>query len=471
MNTDHKGVRNATENPCNMCMPLGAIVPFKGIENAMVIIHGSQGCATYMRRHMAEHFNEPIDVASSAITEKGTIYGGEANLKQGLNNLINLYNPQVVGILSTCLAETIGEDIRRIAAAFQQEKQDSSVPRLIPVQTPGFGGSHTEGYFQALRSIVSTVCTRTLQHDGINVIVPHISPADTREIKRILELMQLKYTLLPDISDTLDSPYTQAYHKIPAGGTPLPAIAVMGGARATIQFGETVEDELSPGKYLQDVYGVPLYNLPLPVGIVACDQFIGLLQSLSRNIIPDILVKERGRLQDAMVDSHKYNREGRAAVFGEPETVYAVTSILVENGVFPAILATGSSSPRLKGLLLQLTSACDENPLIMLDSDFANIRNHCASRGVNLAVGNSDGRFLTEQEDIPLVRLGFPIHDRIGGQRILTLGYTGTTMLLDQLTNTLLANKLSHYRRDLYQKFYKHRETGDDNPSVGRNLL
>jgi len=453
-----------------MCMPMGAIVPFKGIKDTMVIIHGSQGCATYMRRHMAEHFNEPIDVASSSITETGTIYGGEANLKQGLDNLIQLYNPQVVGILSTCLAETIGEDIGRIAAVYQTEKGESFSPRLIPVPTPGYGGSHAEGYFQALRSIVQTLSKKFMKHNGINVIVPHISPADVREIKRILELMQVQYTLLPDISDTLDSPYTKVYKKIPEGGTSLEDIEAMAGAQATIQFGEAVDDELSPGKYLETEYGVPLYNLPLPMGIAACDKFIELLHRLTQKTIPEGLKKERGRLQDAMVDSHKYNREGRAAVFGEPETVYGISRVLVENGITPAILATGSKSLPLKGLLQLLTSKCEEEALIMLNTDFSNIRSHCADKGINLAIGNSDGRFLTEREGIPLVRVGFPIHDRIGGQRIMTVGYTGTTMLLDQITNTLLTSKLSSYREDLYQRFYVNPVVSNDE-QVRRNSL
>jgi len=99
-------------------MPMGGILPFKGVEGGMVLLHGSQGCATYMRRHMAEHFNEPVDVASSSLNEKGTVYGGEASLKQGLDNLIKLYNPGIIGVLTTCLAETIGEDTARITAEY-----------------------------------------------------------------------------------------------------------------------------------------------------------------------------------------------------------------------------------------------------------------------------------------------------------------------------------------------------------------
>jgi nitrogenase molybdenum-iron protein NifN len=455
MNADTKTARSVSENPCRMCMPMGGILPFKGIENAMLIIHGSQGCATYMRRHMAEHFNEPIDVASSSITEQGTIYGGEVNLKQGLKNLIKLYEPEVVGILSTCLAETIGEDIARITSAFVKEQTGSSLPRLIPVSSPGYGGSLTEGYFQALYSIVENVSQESPPHHGINVIVPHISPADTREIKRILDVMGAPYTLLPDLSDTLDSPYSKVYKRIPPGGTPLASIEAMAGAQATIEFGETLPDGLSPGKYLRDQFGVSLYRLPLPMGIAACDKFLELLKTLTGNPVPEALKKERGRLQDAMIDSHKYNREGKAAVFGEPETVYGISRVLLENGVTPAIIATGSSNPSLKGLVEGLSHSDEAEPFILLDTDFAELRRYCAAKEVNLAIGNSDGRFLTEKEGLPLVRVGYPIHDRIGGQRILSVGYTGTVMLLDQITNTLLANKLNHYRNDLYQEFYR----------------
>ena len=73
--------RDLSQNPCHMCMPMGGILALKGIEGAMPLLHGSQGCSTYMRRHIAEHFNEPVDVASSALNEKGTVYGGKANLK------------------------------------------------------------------------------------------------------------------------------------------------------------------------------------------------------------------------------------------------------------------------------------------------------------------------------------------------------------------------------------------------------
>ncbi len=100
--------RSIAENPCNMCMPMGGIIALKGIEGAMVILHGSQGCITYMRRHIAEHFDEPVDVGSSSLNEKGTIYGGSAQLKTAIDNIRKAYDPAVIGVLTTCLAETTG---------------------------------------------------------------------------------------------------------------------------------------------------------------------------------------------------------------------------------------------------------------------------------------------------------------------------------------------------------------------------
>jgi len=432
---------------------MGGILPFKGLEQSMVIIHGSQGCATYMRRHIAEHFNEPVDVGSSSLNEKGTIYGGENNLKQGLDNIIRLYNPGVIGVLTTCLAETIGEDIERITADYLRDRGIENLP-IITVPTPGYGDSHSEGYWLTVKRIVAHLARETEKHNKVNLIVPNISPADLREIKRILDLMEIDYVLLPDFSDTLDRPFAKPYKKIPDGGTKLADIAGMPGAIATIQMGVTVDDSSSPGKYLESEFGVPLYNLPIPIGIEGTDKFIKVLEELSGKVMPESLNRERGRLLDAMIDSHKYNFQGRSVIFGDPELVYAMTKTCLENGVSPVVVATGSNTTRLADLLAPEMCQAQNRFYLLNEADFTLIRQKSKEMQANIAIGHSDGRYLTEREGIPLVRMGFPIHDRMGGQRLLSVGYTGTAMFIDRITNTLLENKLSNYRSSMYQRYY-----------------
>ncbi|MTI80365.1 MAG: nitrogenase [Firmicutes bacterium] len=441
--------RNVNENPCNMCMAMGGIIPFKGIEESMVIIHGSQGCSTYMRRHIAEHFNEPIDVGSSSLNEKGTIYGGGDNLKKAIDNIIKVYNPAIIGVLTTCLAETIGEDIDGIASEYLKEKELNNLP-IITVSTPGYGNTHAEGYWAAVKRIVTNLAIKKEKGSKVNIIIPQLSPADIREIKRLLQLMEVQYTLLPDFSDTLDRPFERSYKKITKDGTKIKDIVEMPDAVATIQMGVTIEENYSPGKYLEDEFGVPLYNTPIPIGLENTDVFLSLLSQLTGKEVPEALKQERGRLLDCMIDSHKYNAQGTSAIFGEPELVFAATKMCCENGIKPAVVATGSKTAKLAELVKPL---CGDASLLD-EADFVSIRSISTEMKVNVAIGNSDGKYLTEKEGIPLVRFGFPIHDRIGGQRLLSVGYIGTTMFLDRVTNTLLENKYNNYRKEMYQKFY-----------------
>jgi nitrogenase molybdenum-iron protein NifN len=71
--------------------------------------------------------------------------------------------------------------------------------------------------------------------------------------------------------------------------------------------------------------------------------------------------------------------------------------------------------------------------------DFAAIREIALGLSAEFLIGNSKGAAIARELDIPLIRVGFPIHDRIGGQRILHLGYRGAQQLFDTIANALLA--------------------------------
>lgn len=449
---ENRNLVNLNVNPCKMCMPMGAVTAIKGIENSMMILHGSQGCSTYIRRHMAGHYNEPIDVASSSLNEEGTVYGGEGNLKKALGNVIKLYNPEFIGVATTCLAETIGEDVKRIVSEFVEGEKPEKC-RIVTVQTPGYGGSQFEGYFAALTAVVREISTDDRPNGRINIIAAGMNPGDIRNVKAILAAFDADYILLPDISGTLDAPYSGEFRKIPEGGTGLGDIKAMAGASATIELGVTVPENLSPGAFLNEKYGVPLYRCPLPIGIKNTDLFVGFLCSITCKPVPDALKEERGRLVDGMIDSHKYNGEGRAVIFGEPELVFALASLCVENGVKPVLMATGA---RNKALRQQIEGLRGYEAMTVLDeTDFDTILDQAVKLNANLLIGNSDGKVITEKAGIPLVRAGFPIHDRVGGQRLAYTGYAGTLKLLDDITNTLLESKHEKYRESMYEKYFK----------------
>lgn len=458
-----KNLVNLNVNPCKMCMPMGSATAFYGIAKCVSILHGSQGCATYIRRHMATHYNEPVDIASTSLTEEGTIFGGEKNLLKGLSNLVKLYDPQVIGVATTCLAETIGEDVERIIATFYEANPDLNVT-IIPVAAAGYGGTQYEGFFHALRAIVSHVKMDAAPHNGINVITGILSPADTRALKSLLDSTGLSYTLLPDLSDNLDGAHNPEYNRLPSGGTALEAIAKMAGARCTLELTTFATTALSPAEYLENTYGVPYRRLALPIGLRDTDALMHALKELGGEV-NDTVRSERGRYLDAMVDSHKYNAEGRAVIFGEPDFVYSMTRLCTENGIMPILVATGAKCPELaEKVTPDLEKVAKlffvEEFKVLDNTDFDTIERYCSELGVNLMIGSSDGRRIAEKLELPLVRCAFPIHDYVGGQRVRTILYDGGITLLDSATNQLLACKEGAFRGKMYDTYYKREDKG-----------
>ncbi len=462
MKTKIKSLVNLNTNPCKMCMPLGAVTALYGIEGAMSILHGSQGCSTYIRRHMATHYNEPVDIASSSLTENGTIYGGENNLKKGLKNLIDVYRPSVVGVPTTCLAETIGEDLKRIIQNFYDEYPQYRNVEIVPINSAGYGGTQFEGYFGALYQIVSQVRMNRIPNQKINVITSTISPADTRFLKQTFRQFGFEAILLPDLSENLDGGHKDVYSRLPEGGTPLFEIREMAGAFVTLELCNMDLLE-SPGKYLEKEYAVPCHRLNLPTGLRDTDAFYEELCTLSGREMPEEIRKQRARYLDSMVDSHKYNADGRAIIFGEPDQIISIVRLCRENGIVPAGVATGSVCPQLSSFIEQEVKETAKIHFITEyeikdDADFKEIEEMAIKYKANLLIGNSDGRRIEQALKIPLIRRGFPIHDRIGGQRLRLLGYEGTLTLLDEITNAILAGKETAYRDEAYSKYFKETE-------------
>ncbi|MHC1730007.1 MAG: nitrogenase component 1 [Syntrophobacteraceae bacterium] len=432
----------STTNACKLCKPLGACLAFRGIEGAVPMLHGSQGCATYMRRYIISHFREPMDIASSSLGEKHAVYGGGPNLKQGLQNVMAKYGAKLIGVATTCLTETIGDDVPMIVNEFRREMQVKGcrdLPALVSVSTPSYSGTHMEGFHAALRAVVDQLSTDVHAANMLNLLPGFLSPEDLRHLKEITEDFWYPAVILPDFSMSLDGPALEEYEKIPSGGTPVEDIRRMGGAKATIEFGRTIDAQPTAGGLLKDRFGVPLHRMGIPIGIRETDVFFNTMEQLTGTERPGKYAMERGRLVDSYVDAHKYLFGKRVVVYGEEDLVVALTSFLVETGVTPVLCASGGKSDRFKSAIEQVVAGIAAAPPIVKDGvDFHQIEELAEGLMPDLMVGHSKGYTLARKMGIPLLRVGFPIHDRFGGQRILHIGYRGTQSLLDRIVNGIL---------------------------------
>jgi nitrogenase molybdenum-iron protein NifN len=429
----------ANQNACKLCAPLGACLAIRGIEGAVPFLHGSQGCATYIRRYLISHFREPMDVASSNFNETAAVFGGERNLKEGLLNVSQKYRPSLIGVATTCLAETMGEDVRLYL------KTARGVAPGVPtfnVSTPSYSGTHAEGFWRTVYALTEAFAEPGKQGEHINLIAGMLSTADFRYLKEIISDFGIPGTLLPDYSDTLDGPTWVAYQRIPKGGTPLAQVRAMGRAKATVEFCNTIPAAERPGRYLQGVFGVVSKCLPLPIGVRATDRLFEELVDLSHHATPVAHAGERLRLLDAYVDGHKYVSGKRAVVYGEQELVVGLAAFLAEIGIHPVVVASGAKTGRMTACLESVIDDPAFRPEVVAeDVDFFQIEKLVAELHPDVLIGNSKGYTLAQRQGVPLVRVGFPIHDRIGGGRILHVGYRGAQQLFDRIVNTLLAER------------------------------
>lgn len=428
--------RSVTINPPKMCQPMGAILAYMGVHGCVPLVHGSQGCSTYPRYNIARHFRESAEVAVSSLAEDAAVYGGAKNLTEAIKNIRSRLNPAAIGICTTCMSETIGDDVKLIAKkALVDDKM-----RIFPASTPSYVGTHITGYDNALRTLVETLAIKSKPNNKINIITGIINPGDIREIKNMLRLMNVQSIFLSDISETLDSPILPGGYKppLPEGGTPLSDIADSANSLGTIAICRTAG---SAATYLRNKFNVPSILDPAPIGVINTDKFVQNICKLSGVSIPEEIIIERGRLIDSMVDVHHYMYGRKVAIFGDPDLVSSIVRFTAEAGMNPTVAMTATRHKDFAPDIKAVNNEYRTDTQILEGTDLYEFHEAVKTHGSEIILGNSKGNDLADDEDVPLVRFGFPVYDRVGVYRYPILGYNGSIYLLDLMTNAILGHK------------------------------
>jgi nitrogenase molybdenum-iron protein NifN len=271
-----------------------------------------------------------------------------------------------------------------------------------------------------------------------------LSNEDLRHLKEIFTDLNIDLILLPDYSERLEGPSWVEYQAIQKGGTPIRDIRKMNASTGSMEFGTILarfagKGEKSAAALLKERFDVPWESLGIPIGVKATDIFFSVMERLTLKSMPEKYKKQRGRLIDAYVDGNKYVSKKRAIVYGEEDFVVAMAGFLAEVGIIPVLCASGGNSGLLKQALSELIP---QNIFKQVEvhngMDFTRMEQQARELSPDFAIGNSKGYTMARHLNIPLVRVGFPIHDRLGGSRILHIGYRGTQQLFDTIVNTLL---------------------------------
>jgi nitrogenase molybdenum-cofactor synthesis protein NifE len=417
----------ATVNPQKNSPALGATLAYLGVDRMLGLLHGAQGCSTFIRLQLSRHFKESIALNSTAMSEDAAIFGGWENLQAGIHRVVEKFRPGVVGVMTSGLTETMGDDVRSAIVRFREKHPEHAAVPVLWASTPDYCGSLEEGYAAAVEAIVGTLAEGGEKIPGQVNLLPgaHLTPADVEELKGMLEAFGLTVLAIPDAANALDGHIDEEVSPLSTGGIPVEAIRRAGRSVATIYVGDSLA---RAARRLEAAFGVPAHGFTSATGLPEVDALAAALSAISGRPVPEKLRRWRSRLMDAMVDSHYQLGGKRVAVALEADHLKAMVRFLAGMGceVQAAIAAT-----RTRGL--------DALPAErVLVGDLEDLEE--AARGADLLVANSNGRQAAAKAGVKAhLRAGLPVFDRLGAHQKVSVGYRGTLNLVFEVANLLQA--------------------------------
>ncbi len=421
--------KSCTVNPLKMSQPIGGALAFLGLNHCMPVLHGSQGCTAFGLVLFVRHFREAIPLQTTAMNEATTIMGGFDNIEQAILNICKRAQPEIIGICSTGLTETKGDDVDGYLNLIRTRHPELADVAIVYVSTPDYKEAFQDGWSKTVAHIVTELAEPAAEKNPQRInILPgsHLMPGDIEELREIVEAFGFEPVVLPDLSGSLDGHVPDDFSPTTLGGTTLADIRATGAATLTLAVGEQMR---AACEALQSMAGVPYELFDRLTGLEANDRLLALLSKLSGQPVPNKYRRQRSQLVDAMLDGHFFFGGKKIAIGAEPDLLWGIGSWLTEMGAEIAAAVTTTES-----LLLEQLPAQE---VVIGDLEDLELR----AAGCDLLITHAHGRQMAERLDIPLVRMGLPTFDRLGAAHRLTVGYRGTRDLIFEIGNVFLANE------------------------------
>jgi len=423
--------KSAAVNPLKSSQPLGAAFAFLGVDGAIPLLHGSQGCTSFALALLVRHFNEAIPLQTTAMNEAAIIVGGADRLEEAILNLKTRTRPRLIGICTTASVEARDEDVAGDVENIKRKRaMELAGTEVVLANTPDFDGAIEEGWSKAVTAVIEAIARPDKQYRNPRkiAILPgwNLTVADIEHLRETAVSFGLDPVILPDVSGALDGSIPEEWMPTTYGGTKLKEIRDLGATMQCIAIGEHMR---RPAEALQRLTGVPYVLFRSLTGLENVDRFIRVLAAMSRKQTPLNVRRNRMQLQDAMLDGHSHMAGKKIAIASEPDQLFQLSDFFTAMGaeIAAAVTTTGTS----KALEMVPAKTVKVGDLSDLESLAAT---------ADLIVTHSHGREAARRLGVPLMRVGFPMFDRLGSQHELTILYRGTRDVIFDFANILQTN-------------------------------
>ncbi|MCD4689768.1 MAG: nitrogenase iron-molybdenum cofactor biosynthesis protein NifN [Desulfuromonadaceae bacterium] len=405
-------------NPFRLSQPMGAALAFLGIDRCMPLMHGGMGCTSFTKVFLTRHFCEPIAIQTTAVTDVTAVLdGGDGSIVEAVANITKKVTPSLIGLHSTGLTETKGDDLRGVATQVDYP--------LVYVHSTDYEGGLESGWGKTTKALIEqlvepTTATRT---DKV-VLLPHVSltPIEVEKIKEFIALFGFEVHALPDLSTSLDGHLGEKQSALSNGGISVEAIKELADAALVISVGASMQP--SAAALLKKNSGIRHRHCAHLQGLEATDQLVAtLLEASGHEKPPASVIRWRKRLQDAMLDSHFSLGQTRVLLIGEPDFLAGAGQVLSEAGAKITLAVATVDSPQLDAI------PADK----VMVGDLEDAEAHQAN--YDLIVGNYHTEALAHRCGKSLVLRGYPNWEMVGNQLKNDLLYEGGAYFLCEVAN------------------------------------
>lgn len=412
-------------DPIKHSPSLGAAIALQGLDRAIPILHGAQGCTFLGKVLITNHFREPISLLSSKLFVEDVVMGSEERLVAAASAAVEKSGPDIVGILTTGLSEVKGDDVAAAVGELQKAHPDTL---FVHVSTPDFIGGMERGYASAVEAIVQTVVPAGQRRAarptrcGAKAIAifagMHLTPGDVNELKAMVESFGLRPILVPDLG-ALDGSRA-GVSALALGGTTREELAELPDSVFSLVIGASLEPA---ARIVADRCGIGYRVFQGLSDLEECDALLDILSVLGDHPIPARFTRERGALIDGMRDSHAYFGGKRIGIALEPDHAVALSRLVTDMGAVT-----------VSAVIPEQTSACPNiEAEEVIVGDLTDLPHAC-----DLLVASAHAEMIAAERNIPLLQAGFPLHKTLGAATKVSVGYRGILSHINEIGTLLM---------------------------------
>jgi nitrogenase molybdenum-iron protein beta chain len=432
------------------CAIGGALALARAIPRVIPIAHASKGCASNYYSggspgagYLGGAYCGSASVPSTNVSEKEIVFGGEARLEEQIRSTIELMDGDLYLVLSGCMVELIGDDIKGLVDGLD-------VPEtVLAVATPSFKGNANHGYDQVLELLIREFVGRQEKKKNKKVNVFGLIPGgdvfykgNLKEIKRVLSLIGVEANTLIGERETLAD------------------IKSSGDAELNIILSD-VYAPLSE-KAFKEVHDIPSIREALPIGFLQTEIFlkgIGDALGISSQVIETALKPEEEvyfdyfeRISDAYndLDFQRYavvvsdaNYAGSLARFASDELGWIPHLAMITDPLRNAeqLLLLKRFEGFASGLKPQVHFNSSTSALRRcLASSWERNHAYCETLGPLVLFGSTFDRELAEEYAYAFLNISFPVTNRVIFNRAYS-GVNGGLTLAEDVFALLVAGR------------------------------